>query len=176
MASFLLFFFFVFLFFFCFVFSSSIISLTAPALSISCQNKLWKYCNPYISRVPDLLHHYYLGLIKKSITQTVQLLRGQPQGNGLVQRLDVAIHDVGIRGLKTFAVGVLDMKGLKGWEYVDLAFLMVHALHEVDAPSEIIELFTALIDFLIHLRLGEYSVFWPPHFPSFDFSPCEQVV
>jgi len=53
---------------------------------------------------------------------------------------------------------------------------MVHALHEVDAPSEIIELFTALIDFLIHLRLGEYSVFWPPHFPSFDFSPCEQVV
>jgi len=144
----------VFLFVCCLFFPSP----TALASCVSCQNKLWKYCNPYISRVPDLLHHYYLGLIKKSVTQTVQLLRSQADGNGLVQRLDVALHNVRIRGLKTFAVGVLDMKGLKGWEYVDLAFLMIHGLHEVDAPSEITELFIALVELLIHLRLDEYSV------------------
>ena len=133
-----------------------------------------------MSRVPDLLHHYYLGLIKKSIFQTTELLKGEGAGGKqLVQRLDAAIHHVGIRGLKTFAIGVLDMKGLKGWEYVDLAFLMIHALHEVDAPSELIDLFAAFTDLLIHLRLGEYSVRVPlplqlPFKPYF-FTPLINV-
>jgi len=78
-----------------------------------------------------------------------------------VKRLDKAVCDVGIRDLKTFKVGILDVAGLKAWEYVDLCFLLIHGLHEVDGPAPLITVFVTLADTLISLRLGVYTVFGP---------------
>lgn len=124
---------------------------------------MWKYCNPYVSRVPDLLHHYYLGLLKKSLKSTLQLLRSSLGGDDLVGRLDKAVCEVGIRDLKTFKPGILDVAGLKGWEYVDICFLMIHALYEVQGPEENVHLFACLAETLLRLRLGTYHV---PSSPS----------
>jgi len=84
---------------------------------------LWEFCDPYLTRVPDLLHHFNLGIIKTTIRLTMESL-GEDQTNVL----DEEISKTSINGLKNFKRGVLGIKNLKGWEYVDLAFHMPPSL------------------------------------------------
>lgn len=89
---------------------------------------------------------------------TVAYLRDQ-YGDAMVDQLDAAVRAAGkgMRDLKVFKPGLL-RDGLQAWEYVDLVFLMVHGLYEVDAPKRLTRVFMALADVLIQLRKGEYTV------------------
>jgi len=64
------------------------------------QNLLWKYCNPYVQRVPDLLHHFYLGIIKRYLGYVVDYLR-ENGGDEKVDEFDKAFSSIGfISGVK----------------------------------------------------------------------------
>jgi len=73
--------------------------------------------------------------------------------------LDEEISKTSINGLKNFKRGVLGIKNLKGWEYVDLAFHMPHALYSIGADKKIITVWNKILEVLIALRKGEYTVF-----------------
>lgn len=64
------------------------------------QNMLWKYCNPYLQRAPDLLHHFNLGIVKRYVSYVVAFLRAT-SGNAKVDEFDQAFSAIGqINGVK----------------------------------------------------------------------------
>lgn len=101
--------------------------------------------------MPDTLHHFQLGIIKKTINYA---LKANP---GKKAAWEKALHKVSIRSLKKFKLGILDAKCIKAWEYIDLLFLFTHATYEVDLP-DVVNILVAMEDVLIQLRLGDYNV------------------
>jgi len=125
------------------------------------ENKLWKYTNPYISRNPDLLHHFKLGIVKKAIKLTLEYLKKQHNGAEMIDLLDSIISQMKLNGLKSFNKGILSVKNLKAWEYIDLAFYfplaLSHLRNNLDKKAEIIRVFDLILTVYTDLRLDSYN-------------------
>jgi len=76
-----------------------------------------------------------------------------------VIELDQKISEMRLNGLKGFKKGILGVKNLKAWEYVDLAFYFPHALSEIKLPlDKIIAVFKKILVVYNQLRRGTYTV------------------
>jgi len=119
------------------------------------ENKLWWFMNPYVQRVPDLVHHFNLGLIKLLLTYLVAYF----QANGKsVERFDYLFQKLKINGLKQFTNGISHLTFLKGYEYEDALFYLPHVLHNMGIEKIITDVPIALIEVLLALEKQNFTI------------------
>lgn len=138
--------------------------------------ELYDFCNPYLQRLPDILHHFELGVIKLYVFCVVEHLKAVSKEK--IEEFDNAFRKLGkipnlkvyfpllfhywlrkmVFNKKFFQNGVSHLSYLKAWEYRELLLQLPCIFFEIDAPSEIQMPCFHLIDILVILRRKEFSV------------------